>query len=124
MKPRILIVDDHPDIMQLLSFIFRSAGYPVLTATRGDDALLEWRNERPDLVVLDINLPGMPGDEVCRQIKAESATPVVIMTGNAVTEIQASQNAPGADLYLLKPFDVMELLDHIPHLLATAPAAG
>ncbi|HYF64226.1 MAG TPA: response regulator [Herpetosiphonaceae bacterium] len=123
MKPRILIVDDHPDILHLLTFIFRSAGYPVLTATRGDDALREWRAERPDLVVLDINLPGVSGDEICRRIKAESNTPVVIMTGNAVTEIQASQGAPGADLYLLKPFDVMDLLDQVPHLLATAAAA-
>jgi two-component system, OmpR family, response regulator MtrA len=124
MKARILIVDDHPDILQLLTFIFRTAGYPVITAMRGDDALLQWRNEQPDLVVLDINLPGVSGDEVCRQIKAESTTPVVIMTGNAVTEIQASQGAPGADLYLLKPFDVMDLLDQVPQLLATTHAAG
>jgi DNA-binding response OmpR family regulator len=123
MPARILIVDDHPDILQLLSFIFRSAGYTVVTATRGDDALTQFSDERPDLVVLDINLPGVAGDEVCRQIKAAGSTPVVIMTGHAVTEIQASQGAPGADLYLLKPFDVMDLLDQLPHLLA-AGAAG
>jgi len=123
MPARILIVDDHPDILQLLSFIFRSAGYAVDTATRGDDALAQFCAEQPDLVVLDINLPGVAGDEVCRQIKAEGNTPVVIMTGHSVTEIQASQGAPGADLYLLKPFDVMDLLDQLPHLLA-ANAAG
>jgi len=123
MPARILIVDDHPDILQLLSFIFRSAGYTVDTATRGDEALAHFNDERPDLVVLDINLPGVAGDEVCRQIKAAGNTPVVIMTGHSVTEIQASQGAPGADLYLLKPFDVMDLLDQLPHLLE-ANAAG
>jgi len=122
MPARILIVDDHPDILQLLSFIFRSAGYTVVAATRGDDALAHFTDERPDLVVLDINLPGVAGDEVCRQIKAAGNTPVVIMTGHSVTEIQASQGAPGADLYLLKPFDVMDLLDQLPHLMAASSA--
>jgi CheY-like chemotaxis protein len=117
MKSRILVVDDHPDILRLLICLLETAGYAVITATRGDDALEQWQAHQPDLVLLDINLPGMTGDTVCHVIKTSSSTPVIIMTGQAVTEIQLSQRVPGADGYLLKPFDVMGLVEQIAQLL-------
>ena len=124
MKSRILVGDDHPDILRLLTCVLETAGYAVITAMRGDDALEQWQAHQPDLVLLDINLPGMSGDLVCHTIKTSSSTPVIIMTGQAVTEIQLSQRVPGADGYLLKPFDVMGLVDQISHLVdgvTTAP---
>ncbi len=124
MPARILIVDDHPDILRLLICILQTAGYDVITAMRGDDALDQWHTHHPDLVLLDVNLPGVTGDEICRQIKATESTPVIIMTGHAVTEIQLSQRVPNADGYLLKPFDVVDLLEQIPNLLSeVSPAA-
>ncbi|MBA3469548.1 MAG: response regulator [Herpetosiphonaceae bacterium] len=122
MTPRILIVDDHPDILRLLICILQTAGYTTITAMRGDDALEQWHAHHPDLVLLDVNLPGIAGDEVCHQIKASSDTPVIMMTGNAVSDIQLSQRVPDADGYLMKPFDLIELLDQISALLSGARA--
>ncbi len=117
MKSRILVVDDHPDILRLLICVLETAGFAVITAMRGDDALEQWREHQPDLVLLDINLPGLSGDLVCHTIKTSSSTPVIMMTGQAVTEIQLSQRVPGADGYLIKPFDITGLVDQISHLL-------
>jgi DNA-binding response OmpR family regulator len=113
----ILIVDDHPDILRLLTRVLQTEGYDIITATRGDDAIEQWHAHDPELVLLDMNLPGIAGDEVCHQIKAVGNTAVIMMTGHAVTESQFSQRVPGADGYLLKPFDVAELLENISHVL-------
>lgn len=127
MPASILVIDNHPDILRLLTCVLQIEGYEVIPAMCGDDALELWRTRQPDLVLLDLNLPRVTGDVVCHQIKTSSNTPVIMMTGNAVTEIQFSQRVPGADGYLLKPFDVMELVAQISHALEavrTAPVAA
>jgi len=117
MTAQILVVDDDPDILRLLAYALRSGGYAVITAVRGDEALAQWRTHQPDLVLLDLNLPGVMGDSVCHTIKAAGATPIILMTGQAVTEIQLSQRVPGADSYLLKPFNVSDLLGQVAETL-------
>ena len=107
---RILVVDDQPDIIKMLEFLLRGQGYIPLAARDGGEALERFAAEAPDLVLLDLNLPVLPGWEVCRQMKAAADTPIIIITGQAPTELKATQLAPGADAYLLKPFEIDDLL--------------
>ena len=107
---RILVVDDQPDITKMLEFLLRGQGYIPLIARDGGEALARFAAEKPDLVLLDLNLPVLPGWEVCRRMKAAAATPIIVITGQAPTELKATQLAPGADAYILKPFEIDELL--------------
>ena len=107
---RILVVDDQPDITKMLEFLLRGQGYIPLLASDGGEALERFAADKPDLVLLDLNLPVLPGWEVCRQMKAASDTPIIIITGQAPTELKATQLAPGADAYVLKPFEIDDLL--------------
>lgn len=115
---RVLIADDQPDITRMLRIVLKNAHFEVIIAQDGEEALAMFVAERPDIVILDLNMPKIPGWEVCRQIKARSDTPVLIITGLPPTELKASQLAPGADAYLIKPFDIFTLLDHVRALLA------
>ena len=114
---RVLIADDQPYIAQMLKIVLRKADFDVVVAQDGAEALSMFSAEHPDIVILDLNMPKVPGWEVCRQIKAQSDTPVLIISGLPPTEIKASQVAPGADDYLIKPFDIGVLLEHVQALL-------
>ena len=108
---RILLADDDRGLLEMLLSIFRRAGYhDLLTASSGLEALRLWREEQPDLVVLDVMMPGMDGFSVLREIRRASRVPVLVLTarGEAEDRIEGLEN--GADDYLPKPFLPKELL--------------
>ncbi len=109
----ILLVDDERDLLSLLDFNLRAAGFETLLATSGEQALAQLRRRVPDLVLLDLMLPDLPGTEVCRQIKGDPRTrhvPVVMLTakGDEVDRVVGFEI--GADDYVTKPFSVRELV--------------
>jgi two-component system phosphate regulon response regulator PhoB len=110
--PTILIVEDERDVQTLLDFNLKAAGFETLRASTGEEALAWLRARVPDLVLLDLMLPDLPGTEVCRRIKADrrtAAVPVVILTarGDEVDRVVGFEL--GADDYVRKPFSVREL---------------
>lgn len=108
---RLLLADDDRGLLEMLLSIFRRAGYhDLLTASSGLEALRLWREEQPDLVVLDVMMPGMDGFSVLREIRRASRVPVLMLTtrGEAEDRIEGLEN--GADDYLPKPFLPKELL--------------
>lgn len=103
----ILIVDDHPHVVRLLQFELAAVAQVVLTAASGEEALRQARQERPDLVVLDVMLPGKDGLQVLRDLKADPATQairVILLTAKALPDEVAHGLALGADWYATKPF--------------------
>jgi two-component system, OmpR family, phosphate regulon response regulator PhoB len=108
----VLLVDDERDLLSVLDFNLRAAGFETLLATRGEEALLAMKRRVPDLVLLDLMLPDLPGTEVCRRIKGDPRTrhvPVVMLTakGDEVDRVVGFEL--GADDYVTKPFSVREL---------------
>ena len=113
--PLILVVDDEPDIVRVVSRIMQSCEYTVQTAHDGPEALEKARAERPDVIILDLNLPGMNGFEVMKRLRADEETraiPIVMMTAAYVSIEDARRgNDSGADEYVVKPF-LREVLVH------------
>ncbi len=110
---RILVIEDEADIRQVLDYNLKSAGHEVLEAARGADGLRLIREREPDLVLLDLMLPDMPGTEVCRSIKDNPATktlPVVMLTARGEEIDRVVGFEIGADDYITKPFSVRELV--------------
>jgi len=110
---RILVIEDESDIRQVLDHNLRAAGHDVLAAARGQDGLRLARQERPDLVLLDLMLPDIPGTEVCRAIKDDASTrptPVIMLTAKGEEIDRVVGFELGADDYVTKPFSVRELL--------------
>src|SRR5580704_11845884 len=113
MRDRILIVDDESSARAALELLLKREGFDVKSATDGESALAECAAFRPDLILLDIVMPGMDGFEVCRRIKATPEgrlTPVVLITGLSDTEDRIRGINAGADDFLSKPIDINELL--------------
>lgn len=112
-KQKILVVDDEPDIVETLKFRLESEGYEVVTAYNGLEALNKARNEKPDLIVLDIMLPKMDGYQVCRLLKFDerySGIPVLMLTAKTQETDKITGLKTGADEYMMKPFDAKELI--------------
>ncbi len=112
-KEKILVVEDDEDILQLLTFTFESAGFEVRTASNGRDGLALAMDFRPDLILLDLMLPGMSGLDVCKELRRVpevSSTPVIMLTarGEEVDRIVGLEL--GADDYIVKPFSPRELV--------------
>jgi two-component system phosphate regulon response regulator PhoB len=108
----VLLVDDERDLLSVLDFNLRAAGFETILATRGEEALLALRRRLPDLVLLDLMLPDIPGTEVCRRIKADPRTrhvPVVMLTAKGEEVDRVVGFELGADDYVTKPFSVREL---------------
>ena len=119
MGQRILLVDDQPQNLRLLEGILGPYGYSVSAASSGDEAMRSIANDAPDLVLLDVVMPGMSGYDVCRQIRAHDATkfvPIVMMTASPDQDKVAAIDS-GADDFVFKPFDKQELLARIRSLL-------
>jgi two-component system phosphate regulon response regulator PhoB len=110
---RILVIEDESDIRQVLDHSLRAAGHEVLAAAFGQDGLRLARQEHPDLVLLDLMLPDIPGTEVCRAIKDDAftrSTPVIMLTAKGEEIDRVVGFELGADDYVTKPFSVRELL--------------
>ena len=125
-EKKILLVDDEPDLVQLVSLRLQAAGYEVATAYDGQEALDQVKKEIPDLIILDLMLPKMDGYKVCRLLKFDERykkIPVLIFTARAQEEDIRLAMECGADSYLTKPFDAQVLLSKIQELLS-ARAAG
>lgn len=115
-KSRILVVDDEPDLVELVRHHLAREHYEVVTATDGETALAEARRRLPDLVVLDLMLPGIDGLEVCRRLKGDPRTahiPVVMLTAKGEESDAVIGLAQGADDYVRKPFGMKELIARI-----------
>src|SRR5687768_5070995 len=110
---KILIVDDDAELRELIGFALRQAGYLVVQAADGIEALHLYDQETPDLVILDVNMPRMDGLEVCRRIRAEAATPIMLLTVRSSEEDQVQALDLGADDYLTKPFSPRTLLARV-----------
>jgi len=117
---KILVVDDDLELLGLIGFALRQAGYLVIPAADGNEALATFEREQPDLVILDVNLPGLDGFEVCRRIRAEAATPIMMLTVRGGEEDQVRGLDGGADDYLTKPFSPRSLLARVRALLRRA----
>jgi two-component system response regulator MtrA len=106
----ILVVDDEPAMVGVIGAILGEAGHRIIAAYDGHEALRRFRDERPDLVLLDLAMPGLDGAEVCRTIRAESDTPIIIVSGESDLQVTVDLLDAGADDYVRKPFRGDELL--------------
>jgi DNA-binding response OmpR family regulator len=110
---KVLVVEDDLSLSDVLSFTLRRAGYAVVTAFDGRAALQQWQGEQPDLIILDLNLPKLDGLAVCRQIRSESQTPIIILSVRSDDETIVHGLGLGADDYMVKPFSPSQLLARI-----------
>jgi len=118
---RILVVDDEPQIRRVMLTTLVARGYVVSTARNGEEALEKIREDRFDLVLLDINMPGIGGMEACRSIRAQSEIPIVILSIRNTEKEKVEALDAGADDYVTKPFSMPELLARIRAALRRAP---
>jgi DNA-binding response OmpR family regulator len=117
---KVLIADDDRDLLELINFALTQAGYLVVKAADGTTAIREFESESPDLAVLDINMPGASGFQVCEAIRAKSNVPVMMLTVRNEEEDLVKAIELGADDYLTKPFSPRTLLARIKALLRRA----
>ena len=123
----VLVVDDDQDLAEMLGLVLTGAGINVEMVGRGDEALAAFRETKPDLVLLDVMLPGIDGVEVCKQIRAESMVPIVMLTARGDTQDVVAGLEAGADDYIVKPFrHPSELVARVRTRLrrSTLPSAG
>ncbi len=125
MSPRVLVVDDDPQVLRLMRVNLELEGYDVVSAPDGEEALDAVLNERPDVVVCDVMMPGMDGLTVLRNLRSNPRTskiPFVVVSAKAQrSDVKAALDM-GADRYITKPFDPQELLDAVEHLLTAGGA--
>src|SRR3954452_19218097 len=112
-KGRVLVVDDDPALAEMLGIVLRGEGLEPSFVADGDAALGAFRREKPDVVLLDLMLPGTDGIEVCRQIRAESGVPIVMLTAKSDTVDIVLGLESGADDYVIKPFKPKELVARV-----------
>ncbi|MCB0916603.1 MAG: response regulator transcription factor [Actinobacteria bacterium] len=110
---KILVVDDDTALSEMLGLSLRRWGYLTAHCARGDSAYAAFRRESPDLVLLDLMLPGLSGITVCNQIRAESAVPIIMLTAKGDTSDVVHGLEMGADDYIVKPFKVAELVARV-----------
>jgi len=114
-KRKILIVDDEPALVKVVSIKLRVSGYEVITALNGHEALSLIKSEKPDIVLLDVIMPGMDGFEVLQKLRVFSKLPVIIVSARPEYSKQAINL--GANAFVSKPFDIDELLKKIEQFL-------
>ncbi|MBI2873727.1 MAG: response regulator transcription factor [Firmicutes bacterium] len=120
METKILVVDDDPNIREVIRLYLERAGYRLDLAADGPEALAAFRRGQPDLVVLDLMLPGIDGWRVCETIRAESDCPVIMLTARGEPSERVEGFRLGADDYVVKPFDPNELVARIQAVLRRA----
>lgn len=123
----VLVVEDEPDVRRLVCYSLKKAGFRVTEAPDGLSGLRAGRQERPDAIILDLMLPEMRGEEVCRQLKADASTagiPVIMLTAKAQPEERIAGLELGADDYVAKPFSPRELILRVQAVLRRLRAAS
>ena len=110
---KILLVDDDPNIRQLVNLYLVKEGFEVVMATRGDEAVRMFQEKSPNLMLLDVMLPGMDGWQVCREVRKLSNIPIIMLTAKDETFDKVLGLELGADDYVVKPFDMKELVARI-----------
>ncbi|MBM3143506.1 MAG: response regulator transcription factor [Chloroflexi bacterium] len=121
--PKILIIEDEPELVKVLRSYLEKSRFDVLTAYRGDTGLSTWENERPDLVLLDLNLPGLDGLDVAREIRRKSDTPIIMLTARVEETDQLIGLELGADDYVTKPFSPRVVAAKVRAVLRRSEAA-
>ncbi|MDW8390826.1 MAG: response regulator [Oscillochloridaceae bacterium] len=124
MATRILVIDDEPVICRLIEYQLGSAGYRVMACQRAHDALLLIANEAPDLILLDVMMPGISGWDLCRQIRASSTVPIIMLTAKHGDEDIVTGLTSGADDYVGKPFSAAALIARIEAVLRRSRSAN
>lgn len=120
----VLVVDDEANIRELVSVYLRAAGFAIEVAADGPSAIERFQEVTPDLIVLDIMLPGMTGAEVCTQIRAESNVPIVMLTARDTDADKVTLLETGADDYVVKPFSPPELVARVRAVLRRTSPGG
>jgi len=123
-KPKILVIEDEPDILEVIQYNLEREGAKVITCRNGEQGLSRIRTDNPDLVVLDLMLPGMDGVEVCRQVKADPVTrdiPVIMVTAKGEESDVVLGLGIGADDYITKPFSPKELVARVKVVMRRGP---
>ncbi len=124
MAVSVLIVEDDRNIAELLQMYLEKEGYAVTIAADGGQGLAKYRSINPDLVLLDVMMPVMDGWSVCKSIRAESSTPIIMLTAKGETDDKVSGLKAGADDYITKPFEMKEVLARIEALLRRTSGAA
>lgn len=117
MAKKILIVEDEANIRELLRLYLEREGYAVIEAANGVEGIKLWKSEKPDMLLLDVMMPVMDGWSVCKAIRAESQTPVIMLTAKGETDDKVAGLKAGADDYITKPFEMQEVLARIEAVL-------
>jgi two-component system alkaline phosphatase synthesis response regulator PhoP len=120
----ILIIEDETELVKVLRSYLEQAGFHVLTAYRGDSGLATWEQKHPDLVILDLNLPGLSGLDVAREIRRKAQTPILILTARVDETDQIIGLELGADDYVTKPFSPRVVVSRVRALLRRSEAQG
>jgi len=122
MTSRILVVDDDTALAEMIGIVLRTEGFDPVFCEDGAQAVDVFRSSKPDLVLLDLMLPGLDGIEVCSRIRSESGTPIIMLTAKSDTADVVKGLESGADDYMVKPFNPKELVARIRTRLRPAPA--
>ena len=123
MAKKILVVDDELEIIKLVRAYLERAGFAVVTAREGREALAVFRHEHPQLVILDLNLPGMDGLDVCRTLRRDSDVPIIMLTARIEEADRLIGLELGADDYIVKPFSPREVVARVRTILRRAEGA-
>lgn len=121
MRRKILVVEDDPDQLEVIRLSLKAAGFAIGTAASGTDALIKTRSIAPDLIILDLMLPGLNGFDVCESLRRDPATaslPIIMVTGMRSQFGRFAGLESGATDFLLKPFDTDELVSKVEKLLS------
>lgn len=113
MPKKILIVEDEANIRELLRLYLEREGYTVLEAENGVEGIKKWKSDKPDMLLLDVVMPVMDGWAVCREIRAESDVPIIMLTAKGETADRVSGLEMGADDYIVKPLEMPEVIARV-----------
>ena len=113
MPKKILIVEDEANIRELLRLYLEREGYTVLEAENGVEGIKKWKSDKPDMLLLDVMMPVMDGWAVCKEIRAESDVPIIMLTAKGETADHVSGLEMGADYYIVKPLEMPEVIARV-----------